>query len=319
MIIAAYAIQSEVAYIYIRGEYGLSIERMSQAIKAAYAKGYLGQHLFNTDFSLNIYIHKGAGAYICGEETALLESIEGRRGQPKLKPPFPAVSGLYQCPTVVNNVETFVCVSHIFARGVDWFTAIGPEDAPGPRLFGLSGQLQKPGLYELPMGLSLAELVFDYGGGPLTGKFKAVIPGGLSAPMLPPSGFNVKMDFTNLAAAGSMMGSAAVIALDETCSIPTVGKRIAEFFSHESCGKCTPCREGLHWASKILNRIESGQGRPGDVEQLQVLCRSTFNNSFCALGVGASWALEATLKHFGHEYDALITQVSIPVHSRTGS
>jgi len=319
MIIAAYAIQAKVAYIYIRGEYGLSIAMITLAINAAYAKGYLGQHIFNSDFCLDIYVHKGAGAYICGEETALLESIEGRRGQPKLKPPFPAVSGLYDCPTVINNVETFVCVAHILARGVDWFTSIGPEDAPGPRLFGLSGQLQNPGIVELPMGLSLRELVYDYGGGPLSGEFKAVIPGGLSAPMIPLAGLDVKMNFADLATADSMMGSAAVIALDETASIPAVGRRIAEFFAHESCGKCAPCREGLPWASKILNRIERGQGRPGDVEQLQVICSGVFDNSFCALGVGAAWALRATLTHFRHEYDALITAQTIPVNDRTNS
>ncbi|NRA82614.1 MAG: NADH-quinone oxidoreductase subunit NuoF [Gammaproteobacteria bacterium] len=317
MIIAAYAIDARIAYIYIRGEYGLAIARIAQAIKAAYAKGYLGHNISGSDFSLDIYVHKGAGAYICGEETALLESIEGRRGQPKLKPPFPAVEGLYQCPTVINNVETFVCVAHIFAKGVDWFTSIGPEDAPGPRLFGLSGQLKKPGLYELPMGLSLRELVFDYGGGPITGPFKAVIPGGVSAPMIPLAGLDVKMNFADLAAADSMMGSAAVIALDQSASIPVVARRIAEFFSHESCGKCTPCREGLHWASKILNRIEQGQGRPGDVEQLEALCGGIYGNSFCALGVGASWAISATLKHFRHEYDALIIQHTIPVSNRS--
>ncbi|MEY8205011.1 MAG: NADH-ubiquinone oxidoreductase-F iron-sulfur binding region domain-containing protein, partial [Bermanella sp.] len=290
-----------------------------QAIKAAYSRGYLGQKLPGTDFSLDIYVHKGAGAYICGEETALLESIEGRRGQPKLKPPFPAVAGLYECPTVINNVETFACVSHIFAKGVDWFTSIGPKDAPGPRLFGLSGQLNNPGIYELPMGLSLAELVYDYGGGPLTGKIKAVIPGGVSAPMIPLAGLDVKMNFTDLAAVDTMMGSAAVIALDETASIPVVARRIAEFFSHESCGKCAPCREGLHWASKILNRIERGQGLPGDVEQLEVLCGGIYGNSFCALGVGAAWAIRATLKHFRHEYDALIIQQTIPVSNRTST
>lgn len=317
MIIAAYAIKAQVAYIYIRGEYSLSIEKITQAIQAAYTRGYLGQKLAGTDFSLDIYVHKGAGAYICGEETALLESIEGRRGQPKLKPPFPAVSGLYDCPTVINNVETFVCVSHIFANGVDWFTSIGPKDAPGPRLFGLSGQLKTPGIYELPMGIPLSELVYNYGGGPLTGEIKAVIPGGLSAPMIPASGLDVKMNFSDLAEVDSMMGSAAVIALDETASIPVVARRIAEFFSHESCGKCTPCREGLHWATKILNRIEHGHGHPGDIEQLEVLYRNMFGNSFCALGVGAAWALGATLKHFRHEYDALLTQQAIPVSNRT--
>lgn len=307
MIIAAYAINAHVAYIYIRGEYALSIEKVTRAIAAATDKGYLGQNILGSGFSLDIYVHKGAGAYICGEETALLESIEGRRGQPKLKPPFPAVAGLYECPTVVNNVETFACVTHIFHRGVAWFTAIGPGDAPGPRLFGLSGQLKNPGVYELPMGLSLSELVHHHGGGPLTGKFKAVIPGGVSAPMIPLEGLDVKMNFADLTAASSMLGSAAVIALDETASIPAVARRIIEFFSHESCGKCAPCREGLTWASKILRRIDCGQGLVGDPDQLEVLCGGIFGNTFCALGDGAAWALGATLKHFRHEYDALIS------------
>jgi len=311
MIIAAYAIGAETAYVYIRGEYGLSIEKTTQAIAAAYDKGYLGQNILGSEFSLDIHVHKGAGAYICGEETALLESIEGRRGQPKLKPPFPAVAGLYECPTVINNVETFACVPHIFSRGVDWFTAIGPQDAPGPRLFGLSGQLKKPGVYELPMGLSLRELVEEYGGGPLTGKFKAVIPGGVSAPMIPLTGLDVKMNFADLAAAGSMLGSAAVIALDDTASIPAVARRITEFFSHESCGKCAPCREGLTWAGKILNRIESGKGLKRDLDQLEVLCGGIFGNTFCALGDGAAGALKATLKHFRHEYEALIIPISV--------
>ena len=319
MIIAAYAIGAKIGYIYIRGEYGLSIENISQAIAEAYGKGYLGQNISGSGFSHDIYVHIGAGAYICGEETALLESIEGRRAQPKLKPPFPAVAGLYECPTVINNVETFACVSHIFSRGVEWFTSIGPEDAPGPRLFGLSGQLKNPGVYELPMGISLGELVNNYGGGPLKGKFKAVIPGGVSAPMIPLAGLDVKMNFADLAAADSMLGSAAVIALDETASIPAVARRITEFFSHESCGKCAPCREGLPWASKILNRIESGKGLPGDPQQLEFLCGGIFGNSFCALGDGAAWALRATLKHFRHEYDALITQKTIPVCDRTSA
>jgi len=207
-------------------------------------------------------------------------------------------------------VETFACVAQILNRGVEWFTSIGPQDAPGPRLFGLSGQLKNPGIYELPMGISLAELVHNYGGGPLTGKFKAVIPGGVSAPMIPLKGLDVKMNFADLAAVDSMLGSAAVIALDETASIPAVARRIIEFFSHESCGKCAPCREGLTWASKILNRIDSGQGFKGDPDQLEVLCNGIFGNTFCALGDGAAWALRATLKHFRHEYDALISQTT---------
>jgi len=313
MIIAAYAINCQTAYVYIRGEYGLSIRMVEAAIAAAYDRGYLGPNILGTDFSLDIYIHKGAGAYICGEETALLESIEGKRGQPKLKPPFPAVAGLYECPTVVNNVETFACLPHIFRRGVDWFTSIGPADAPGPRLFALSGQLNKPGVYELPMDISLGELVEAYGGGARTGKFKAAIPGGVSAPMIPLSGFDVKMDFSSLAAVDSMAGSAGVIALDETASIPAVARRITEFFSYESCGKCAPCREGLTWAAKILRRIEAGDGLPGDQDQLEVLCGGIFGMTLCALGDGAAWALRATLKHFPHEYDALIKNRSVAV------
>lgn len=306
MVIAAYAINCRTAYLYIRGEYGLSIDRCEAAISEAYAKGYLGQNILGSEHSLDIYIHKGAGAYICGEETALLESIEGRRGQPKLKPPFPAVAGLYECPTVVNNVETLACLPHLFRLGVDWFTSIGPEDAPGPKLFGLSGLLKRPGVYELPMGIPLGEMLEEYGGGALNGKFKAAIPGGVSAPMIPLDGFDVKMDFGSLATANSMLGSAGVIGLDETASIPVVARRITEFFNHESCGKCTPCREGLTWAAKILRRIEAGEGEPGDPEQLQMLCGGIFGKSFCALGDGAAWALGAALKHFRHEFDAMI-------------
>ena len=311
MIIAAYAINSNIAYVYIRGEYFLSISKVEEAIAAAYAAGYLGKNILGSEFSLDMYIHKGAGAYICGEETALLESIEGKRGQPKLKPPFPAVAGLYECPTVVNNVETFACLPHIFRRGVDWFTSIGPADAPGPKLYCLSGQLNKPGTYELPMDITLGELLENYGRGARTGKFKAAIPGGVSAPMIPLSGFDVQMDFSSLAAVDSMLGSAGVIALDETASIPSVARRITEFFSHESCGKCAPCREGLTWAAKILQRVEAGDGLADDTAQLEVICGGIFGMTFCALGDGAAWALRATLKHFPEEYDALIKSRSI--------
>ena len=306
MVIAAYAVGCKTAYLYIRGEYGLSVQMCEKAIGEAYAQGYLGENILGSSHSLDIHIHKGAGAYICGEETALLESIEGKRGQPKLKPPFPAVAGLYECPTVVNNVETLACLPHLFLRGVDWFTSIGPEGSPGPKLFGISGQVKRPGVYELPMGLELGEMLEEHGGGALNGAFKAAIPGGVSAPMFPQAEFDVRMDFNSLAAAGSMLGSAGVIGLDETASIPRVARRITEFFSHESCGKCTPCREGLTWAAKILRRIEAGDGAPGDVEQLEMLCGGIFGKSFCALGDGAAWALGAALKHFRHEFDALI-------------
>ena len=303
MILTAYAIGAELAYIYIRGEYTLSIERTEVALREAYAKGYLGKNILGSELTLDMYVHKGAGAYICGEETALLESIEGRRGQPKLKPPFPAVEGLYQNPTVVNNVETFACLPSIVNRGAEWFCGIGPAKCPGPKLYCLSGQVRKPGLYELPMGIPLRELVEDYAGGPLSGgSIKAVIPGGVSAPMIPQSGLDVAMDFDSLGEVGSMLGSAGVIVLDDTACVVRIAKRITDFFNHESCGKCTPCREGLDWAAKILRRIEDGAGKHEDLEHLEYLCKGIFGKSFCALGDGAAWGLQAALEHFRHEF-----------------
>lgn len=313
MVIGAYAVGAETAYIYIRGEYGLSIERTENAIKEAYRGGFLGENILGSKFNLNMHVHKGAGAYICGEETALLESIEGRRGQPRLKPPFPAVEGLYASPTVVNNVETFACLPHIIRRGPAWFGDIGPSKCPGPKLFCLSGQVKKPGLYELPMGTSIRELVEVHAGGPLNGtSFKAVIPGGVSAPMIPERNLDIAMDFDALAEAGSMLGSAGVIALDETACVVRVAKRITEFFAHESCGKCTPCREGVSWAAKILLRIEAGEGEIEDFEQLEFLCDSIYGKSFCALGDGAAMALRATLQHFRDEFMCHIEQRRCP-------
>lgn len=313
MLISAYAVGAQTAYVYIRGEYGLSIERTKAAIQEAYEAGFLGTDILGSGFNLDMHVHKGAGAYICGEETALLESIEGRRGQPKLKPPFPAVEGLYACPTVVNNVETFAYLPDIIQRGPEWFGDIGPPKCPGPKLYCLSGQVKNPGLYELPMGISIRELVEVHAGGPLHGtRFKAVIPGGVSAPMIPEKDLDIAMDFEALAEAGSMLGSAGVIALDETACVVRVAKRITEFFAHESCGKCTPCREGVSWAAKILKRIEAGEGEMGDLEQLEFLCGSIYGKSFCALGDGAAMALRATLTHFRDEFVCHIDQKRCP-------
>ncbi|MBN4046657.1 NADH-quinone oxidoreductase subunit NuoF, partial [bacterium AH-315-P15] len=314
MALTAYAIGAGVAYIYIRGEYALSIERTETALKEAYDKGYLGKNVLGSDLTLDMYVHKGAGAYICGEETALLESIEGRRGQPKLKPPFPAVQGLYQSPTIVNNVETFACLPSIVNRGADWFCSIGPTQCPGPKLYCLSGQVRKPGLYELPMGIPLRELVEEHAGGALSGSIKAVIPGGVSAPMIPASGLDVAMDFDSLGKAGSMLGSAGVIVLDDTACVVRVAKRINDFFNHESCGKCTPCREGLDWAAKILRRIEGGDGKHEDLAQLENLCKGIFGYSFCALGDGAAWGLQAALEQFRHEFVQHIDEGCCPFH-----
>lgn len=314
ILIAAYAIGASTTYVYIRGEYGVSIERVEAALAQAYAKGLLGKNILGSDFSHDIYVHRGAGAYICGEETALLESVEGRRAQPKLKPPFPAVSGLYGCPTVINNVETLACLPHIVERGAEWFRGIGPENSPGPKLYCVSGQVKKPGLYELPMGISMRELLEDHAGGPSSGSFKAVIPGGVSAPMIPESGIDVGMDFDSLAAAGSMLGSAGVIALGDTACVVRVATRIMEFFNRESCGKCTPCREGNDWAAKVLRRLEAGDGQPEDLDQLTFLCDGIFGNSFCALGDAAAWSLGAALKHFRNEFEQHIEEGKCPFH-----
>ena len=313
--ISAYAIGAETAYVYIRGEYVLAIRRLEQAIVEAHAKGYLGTRILGSDFSFFVHIHCGAGAYICGEETAMLDSLEGKRAQPRLKPPFPAVAGLYASPTVINNVETMAGVPLIVARGADWFRGIGPDKSPGPKLYCLSGQVRKPGLYELPMGIPLRELVEDRAGGPPPErKIKAVIPGGVSAPVIPESGLDVGMDFDSLAAAGTMLGSAGVIVIDDSTCMVKVATRIVEFFHHESCGKCTPCREGLDWAAKVLRRVEAGQGAPGDLEQLRALCKGIFGNTFCALGDGAAMGLRAALAHFEHEFVAHIEEQRCPFH-----
>ncbi|MGK9283398.1 NADH-quinone oxidoreductase subunit NuoF [Sinorhizobium meliloti] len=313
--VSAYAIGAETAYVYIRGEYVTAIRRMEQAIAEAHENGYLGTGILGSNFNFMVYIHRGAGAYICGEETAMLESLEGKRAQPRLKPPFPAVAGLYASPTVINNVETLACVPHIVMRGPGWFRGIGPDRSPGPKLYCLSGQVRKPGLYELPMGISLHELVEEHAGGPLPGrKVKAVIPGGISAPVIPASELEVGMDFDSLAAAGSMLGSAGVVVIDDSTCMVKLATRIIEFFHHESCGKCTPCREGLDWAVKVLRRIEAGEGETGDLEQLEMLCKGIFGNTFCALGDGAAMGLRAALKHFREEFVAHIEERRCPFH-----
>ncbi|WP_457811483.1 NADH-quinone oxidoreductase subunit NuoF [Sinorhizobium meliloti] len=313
--VSAYAIGAETAYVYIRGEYVTAIRRMEQAIAEAHENGYLGIGILGSDFNFMVHIHRGAGAYICGEETAMLESLEGKRAQPRLKPPFPAVAGLYASPTVINNVETLACVPHIVTRGSAWFRGIGPDRSPGPKLYCLSGQVRKPGLYELPMGISLRELVEEHAGGPLPGrKVKAVIPGGVSAPVIPEGELEVSMDFDSLTAAGSMLGSAGVVVIDDSTCMVKLATRIIEFFHHESCGKCTPCREGLDWTVKVLRRIEAGEGETGDLEQLEMLCKGIFGNTFCALGDGAAMGLRAALKHFRAEFVAHIEERRCPFH-----
>jgi NADH-quinone oxidoreductase subunit F len=303
IMIACYAINAAVGYIYIRGEYEFGAKRLDQAIAEAYAMGYLGQNIFDSDFSLDLYVHRGAGAYICGEETALLESIEGFRAQPRIRPPFPAVAGLYDSPTVINNVETLSCIPSILERGPEWFAAIGPQKCPGPKLFAVSGHVKRPGVYELPMGLTIRELIFEHCGGMRADKpIKAVIPGGASAPMLSAKDLDTPMDFESLAAKGTMLGSAGVVVMDESTCMVKTAYVISRFFSHESCGKCTPCRDGTPWMTQILKRIEDGRGREGDVELLESLCTGIFGRCFCALGDAAVMALRGALKHFREEF-----------------
>ncbi len=304
MIIAGFAIGASVSYIYIRGEFVFGTRRLEAAIKEAYEKGFLGNNILGSGFSHDMYIHRGFGAYICGEETALLESIEGYRGQPRKKPPFPALSGLYGKPTVINNVETLSCIPGIIEKGPKWFSSIGPEKSPGPKIFCVSGHVKKPGLYELPLGTTMRELIFSHCGGMLNdGKgVKAVIPGGVSAPMLNAHELDTPMDFDSLAAKGSMLGSGAVIVMDESTCMVKTALIINRFFSHESCGKCTPCRDGTPWLTNILKRIEYGNGRSGDVELLESLCTNIFGRTFCPLGDGAVMALRGALKNFRDEF-----------------
>jgi NADH-quinone oxidoreductase subunit F len=303
MMIASYAIGASIAYIYIRGEFEFGAKRLEAAIDEAYEAGYLGKNIFGSDFSLDMYVHRGAGAYICGEETALLESIEGLRGQPRKKPPFPALAGLYGKPTVINNVETLACVPAIIERGAEWFSSIGPEKSPGPKIYCVSGHVKKPGLYELPMGTTLRELIFDHCGGMRSDKpLKAVIPGGVSAPLLMPSDLDTPMDFESMGAKGTMLGSGAVIVMEEGTCMVRVAYITNRFFSHESCGKCTPCREGTIWLTKILERLETGRGRPGDVDLIDDLCEQIFGRTFCPLGDGAVMALRGALNNFREEF-----------------
>lgn len=304
MIIASYAIGATKAYIYIRGEFEFAALVLEKAIEECKAKGYLGKNIFGSGMDLDIYVHRGAGAYICGEETALLESLEGLRGQPRIKPPFPAISGLYGKPTVINNVETLACLPAIITKGYEWFAGIGPKKSPGMKIFCVSGHVKKPGLYELPLGTTLRDLIFNHCGGMLEGrKFKAVIPGGVSAAMLTEEDLDTPMDFESLAEKNSMLGAGAVIVMDDSTCMVSSGYVINRFFSHESCGKCTPCRDGTDWMTKVLKRIVNGQGVEGDIELLETICENIFGATFCPLGDSAVMALEANMKYFRDEFD----------------
>ncbi len=308
--IACYAVGATKAFIYCRGEFALGARRMDQAIKEAYSKGFLGTDIFGSGTDIDVILHRGAGAYICGEESALLDSLEGFRGQPRLKPPFPAIKGLYGQPTVINNTETVSTLPHIVANGVDWFRELGTEKSPGTKVFSVSGHVERPGNYEIPYGTTLDELL-ELAGGMKDGKaLKAIIPGGASAPLLTDGGH--ALDFEALKEAGTMLGSGAVVFMDETTCMVRNALVTAEFFAHESCGKCTPCREGTSWSVKVLDRIEHGEGRHEDMQLLLDICNGMDGRSFCPLGDAASWALRSAVKLFREEFEAHVLNGRCP-------
>jgi NADH-quinone oxidoreductase subunit F len=313
LIVSAYAIGCNQAFIYLRGECGFAGRRLAAAISEAYDRGLLGRAVKGSGFDLDVVLHRGAGAYICGEETALLSSLEGQRGQPKLRPPFPAVEGLYRAPTTVNNVETIATVPWIVRRGVDWFRSMGTEKSPGPKLFSVSGDVRQPGNYEYPLGTPASELIMGAAGGMLEGKqLKAWTPGGSSTPMLTADHLDAPMDFEGIAAAGSLLGTGAVIVLSEDVCMVNACLNFMQFYAHESCGKCTPCREGTDWMAKILTRLETGQGRPDDMDLLKDICDMTFGRVFCALGDGATSPIYSALKFFRHEFDEHVRRGGCP-------
>ena len=310
MIIAAHAIGSHKAYVYIRGEYFRSAHRFRRAVDEAYARGWLGKNIQSSGFDLDVVIHRGAGAYICGEETALLTSLEGGKGFPRLKPPFPAVSGLFQSPTIVNNVETLACLPYILNQGAERFAGLGTVRQGGTRLFSVSGHVNRPGLYEAPVGVTLRELIGQHAGGVCAGrKLKAVIPGGISAKVLTEEEIDVSMDFDSLTAAGTMAGSAGVIVMDETTCMVGALQSAAKFFAHESCGQCSPCREGTGWVYRIMRRVSAGNGRLRDLDELLAIARDMEGKTICVFADAAAWPVQSYITKFRAEFEE---------HIRTG-
>jgi len=309
-LIAAYAMGVSVSYVYIRGEYARWIKLFQKALDDAYARGYVGQNILGSSFSTEIYIHKGAGAYICGEESALMNSIEGGRGYPRVRPPFPAQFGLWGCPTTINNVETLANIPIIIQNGGEWYSSIGAPKHPGNILYGLSGHVNKPGIYELPTGVLLTDLIYKYGGGvPGNRRVKAVIPGGSSTPVLRGDEIDgLRMDAESLKAAGSAIGTAGVIIMDEDTDLVKVLLRITKFYWHESCGQCTPCREGTGWMFKILKRLDAGDGKPGDLDLLVEVANNIEGNTICALGDAAAWPVQSFIRRFRDEFERKISR-----------
>jgi len=307
--IACYAIGAKVAYIYIRGEFFHVQQILEAEIERAYKAGYLGKNILGSGFDCDVLIHRGAGAYEAGEETALIESLEGKRAQPRLKPPFPAVEGLYNCPTAVNNVETLCNVPLIVLNGAEWFAALGPEKNGGPKLFCVSGHVKKPGVYEASMNTTLRELIYDYAGG-IRGdrQLKAIIPGGSSVPLMLPNQLDTPASFDGIQKAGSLLGSAGLIVLDDTVCMVWLAMNLLHFYRHESCGKCTPCREGCDWLYKLLQRLERGEGREKDLDLLFGVSNNIIGKTLCAFGDAAATPVLSTMKLFRHEYEAHVRE-----------
>jgi NADH-quinone oxidoreductase subunit F len=304
VIIASYAVGASRAYVYIRGEFFLGVKRWIKAIADAYENGFLGKHVCGSEFSLEMSVHRGAGAYICGEETAMLESLEGKPGNPRMKPPYPAQTGLFGYPTLVHNIETLACIPHIVSRGAEWFASIGTAESKGPKIFSISGHVKRPGNYELPLGTPLSELIFEHAGGLRTDRpLKAIIPGGASTPVLTADKVDTLMSFEDLEKAGSQLGTGAIIVMDESACMVEVARRTTKFFAHESCGRCTPCRIGSIRLFETLERIENGKGLPDDIERALRLSENIDGRTFCPMGAALVNPARSTIQRFRPEYE----------------
>jgi NADH-quinone oxidoreductase subunit F len=312
IMIGAYAAGAAHAFIYIRGEYAEEADLLDAAVEEAYARGYAGDDILGSGFSCSLVVHRGAGAYICGEETALLDSLEGKRGNPRLKPPFPANQGLYQGPTLINNVETLCNAPHIIVNGADWFRSFGTERSPGTKVVSVSGNVKRPGNYEVELGLPARDIIYGLAGGPYPGsRVKAWFPGGSSAPVLTGEHLDLPYDFESMQQAGSMLGSGAIIVVDDTVPIVSVALRLAEFYRHESCGKCVPCREGTNWTVKMLERIDSGEATPMDLDVMASVQDNIIGNCLCLLGDSMAMPVGSMIKRFRAEFEQHIEQARI--------
>ena len=317
-LIAAYAVKSHTAFIYVRGELAFGAQRLEQAVDEAAQSGYIGKNILGSGYDLDLIVHRGAGAYICGEETALLSSLEGGRGWPKVKPPFPATHGLFGCPTVVNNVETLAALPWILQHGASAYAAMGTEKSKGTKLFSVSGHVTKPGVYEVEMGYPFVKfLEEDCGGVPNGRQLKGVIPGGGSMPVLRPAELeNVTLDYESVQAAGSLLGSGGVIVMDETTCMVRAAWNLARFFAHESCGQCSPCREGCHWMEKVFHRIETGAGRSGDLDLILNVSSNIMGNTICPFGDAAAMPAAAFIKKYREEFEEHIAQKRCTVRAQ---